>query len=174
MVCPTSGVILSIGWPPRNFSIFEWNKMGKFLHFHQVRFDRSHALASSAPYLNGNNYEINKCIKVIQLLSSPPTYNIISVQLQIKYIWWKKVVPRIFLQLTPTLMNMQWWSCLKEGGQFPKSLKSSVLPQKYVVWSKCTMKHFGLAIKTHFQVRKWQLKLANVTATDTSKYQYSD
>jgi hypothetical protein len=48
----------------------------------------------------------------LKLFGSRTTRIVISIQLQIKYIWQIKVHVEIFLYLTLTLMNMQWWSCL--------------------------------------------------------------
>lgn len=107
-------VSFSIGWPLPKFSIFDWKEIDIFWHFYQRKFSRNHKLHTGAPYINGNSYQNNIQIKIFLLSFSLTIYNIISIQLQKKCICQIKVDIEIFLKLTPTLMNIQWWSCLKE------------------------------------------------------------
>jgi hypothetical protein len=80
------------------------------------------------PMTNGNNYEKTFALK---LFGSHTTRIVISIQLQIKYIWQIKVhfEVLVFPLLTPTTLinamvvlslqqhsSTQWWSCLSNNG----------------------------------------------------------
>jgi hypothetical protein len=83
MVTQTSDTKISIGWPPRSFSILNWREINNFIDFYFSRTD--HNPSSSVPYdqmTNGNNYEKNLALK---LFGSHTTHIVISIQLQIKY-----------------------------------------------------------------------------------------
>jgi hypothetical protein len=117
MVTQAFDATISMGWPPIIFSILNWREIDNFIDFLQNK--------SQSVYDKRKQLWKNVCIKIIwQSHHTHYHFNTTSDKIHMtnKSALWNIPFKGIFqsereyfkvhFYLTPTLMNMQWWSCL--------------------------------------------------------------